>query len=107
MILMEVTPYPIQQVEEAVHAQEEHVVRGEALAFTHLLQDEELWNNRHRLKVNGESPKPFRRLGMVLVHGETEEQTRNDEVRRGESVCIGAVRAALRLFVPDSPHNDE
>ena len=52
VVLMEVAVHPVEQVEETVHAEHEHVVGRNVLAEANLLQHEQLRNDRHRLKVD-------------------------------------------------------
>lgn len=53
-------PDPVDEVQGAVEAQEEQVVGGDGLRLPRLADHEELWQDSHGLKVDGEGPQNLR-----------------------------------------------
>ena len=53
-------PDPVDEVQGAVEAQEEQVVGGDGLRLPGLADHEELWQDGHRLQVDGEGPQYLR-----------------------------------------------
>ena len=53
-------PDPVDEVQGAVEAQEEQVVRGDGLRLPGLADHEELRQDGHRLQVDGEGPQDLR-----------------------------------------------
>ena len=52
-----VAPHPVGQVEQAVQTQEEQVVGGDRLRLSGVGDHEQLWQDGHRLQVDGEGPQ--------------------------------------------------
>jgi len=68
-------PYPVEEVEGSVEAQEEQVVGGDGLGLTGLADHEQLGQDGHRLQVYGERPQNL---------GQTEE---GDGALAGGKLC--------------------
>ena len=64
-----------------------------------LLQQEELWQDRHGLEVDGEGPDDLEGGPVVLVDGKPEKRARADEVLDREGVLLGVVRGFLRCAI--------
>lgn len=50
-------PYPVDEIEGSVEAQEEQVVSGDGLSLPRFTDHEELRENGHRLQVDGKRPQ--------------------------------------------------
>lgn len=51
------TPDPVEEIEGSIHAQAEQVMGGDSLRLASLADHEELWQDCHRLQVDGECPE--------------------------------------------------
>ncbi len=52
-----IAPHPVSEVQRAVQAQKEQVVCGDGLGLARLSDHEELWQDGHRLQIDGERPQ--------------------------------------------------
>ncbi|ELK17419.1 hypothetical protein PAL_GLEAN10018952 [Pteropus alecto] len=61
-------PDPVDEIERAVEAQEEQVVSGDGLRLPGLADHEELREDGHRLKVDGEGPQNLEEKHTLRQH---------------------------------------
>eukprot|EP00404_Azadinium_spinosum_P005165 CAMPEP_0180458292 /NCGR_PEP_ID=MMETSP1036_2-20121128/22270_1 /TAXON_ID=632150 /ORGANISM="Azadinium spinosum, Strain 3D9" /LENGTH=240 /DNA_ID=CAMNT_0022464941 /DNA_START=11 /DNA_END=731 /DNA_ORIENTATION=- len=79
VVVHEVAVYPIQDVERAVRPHRAHKVRREILDLADLLQEYQLWYDRHALQPNRCGPKYLRNVVLVCAQ-EPQDSTRPQEV---------------------------
>jgi len=82
-----VAPDPVGQVEGPVQAEEQQVVCGDGLGLTRVGDHEQLWQNGHRLQVDGEGPEDLQwSKGIVLQKGQASH--RNQQELHTERIVV-------------------
>jgi hypothetical protein len=59
--------HPVHNVESTVDTQQEHIMTRQVLDFSVSLQENQLWDDRHCLQIDGELPKGLRKNGGKLA----------------------------------------
>lgn len=80
---------PVEEVEGAVAAQGEDVVRGEGLHLAGALEEEELRQDGQRLEVDGEGPQDLEERELGVEH-QRQQERRADEEHHAERIVLPA-----------------
>jgi len=76
---------PVRQIQPSVHPQRSEIMRSNRLCLPRPLKHEQLRQDRHRLQINGESPKHFCWCPSI-GENEGEQNARDEEVFESEGV---------------------
>ena len=99
--------YPVEDVKEAVRAEEEDVVPRQVLDLAVALQHEELRHDRQRLEIDGERPQQIDEVG-VPAHPHRDEREHaarpHRELPVQERVLRRVILRSVRLHVFDHEH---